>query len=135
MSASWPPCRLAYFTGGVDGFGKGFAAAGYMNSGEATGTVLMLRWLRRGSPSSAIGLLEQQLDDSILANDGPGRGAYGSVFNLPRLMGIGPEELVDDAVAPALTYRSQYPSQMGPSGAALVEQALAHLAERTRGKP
>ncbi len=118
---------VAYYAGGVDGFGKGYGAAVYSRSGEALITVGILQRLRGGDTKAATDMLEIQLD-SLLVDNSVGREAYRSVFNLPRLVGVGSEALVDQNAAPAVAYRAQFPSSS--SSKAAVDGAIAQLARR-----
>jgi hypothetical protein len=120
---------VAYYAGGVHGFGKGYGAAIYSRSGEARTTVGILQRLRSGDTKAATDMLEIQLD-SLLVDSSVGWEAYRSVFNLPRLVGVGSEALVDQNAAPAVAYRAQFPPSPSSSSKAVVDGAIAQLAKR-----
>lgn len=100
----------------------------YFRSAEARTTVGILQRLRGGDTKAATDMLEIQLD-SLLVDNSVGREAYRSVFNLPRLVGVGSGTLVDQAAALAVTYRAQFPSSPSSSSKAVVDGAIAQLAK------
>jgi hypothetical protein len=123
----------AFYAGGVVGFGKGYLAAVFAASDGTGPTVSMLRRLREGDPAPVVDALETQLDGLIIQN-GVGPEAYGSIFNLTRLVGVGDAQAVDRSARAALKYRAEFPSVMPADAKAEVDAALAKLAKRTTGK-
>ena len=123
---------LAFYAGGVTGFGEGYNAALFSESAGAASTVLMLRNLRQGDVKPAIDSLELQLD-SLIAQNSIGRKGFQSLFNVPRLAGVGDARVVDRGASAALKYRAEFPSLMPPSAKAEVDAALAELARRASG--
>ena len=119
---------IAFYAGGVTGFGRGFDAALFSESGGAATTVLMLRKLRGGDTKPAVDMLELQLDSQIVQND-VGRKGFESVFNLPRLVGVGDTGTIDRGARAALKYRAEFPSVMPGAARVEVDAALAKLAK------
>jgi hypothetical protein len=124
---------VAYCAGGVHGFGQGYAAALFSRSGEITADVTILRRLNSGDLKPAQRLLEVRLDGLIVANH-VGRPGFRSVFNLPRLLGVASEAVIDRNAAAAIGYRAEVPSPpysvKPPVGEAL--ESLARNVERER---
>jgi hypothetical protein len=123
----------AFYAGGVVGYSKGYLAAVFADSVATGPTVSMLRKLRQGDAKPVVDALEIQLDMLIIQNS-VGREAYGSTFNLPRLVGVGDAQDVDRSARAALRYRAEFPSVMPAEQKAEVDAALAKLAKRTAGK-
>ncbi len=122
---------MAYYAGGVVGFGKGYAAALYSQSADAIRTVSILRKLRTDDTKTPIAMLESQLDELIILNR-VGRQAYDSLFNLPRLIGVGSTGLVDKVASSAVPYRAEFPSTAPSPLKASVDDALTELATRVQ---
>ena len=118
---------VAFYAGGITGFGKGYDAALFAESAGAASTVLMLRKLREGEVKPALDTLELQLDSEIVQNQ-VGRKGYQSLFNLPGLVGVGDTRAVDRGASAALKYRETFPSPLSPPAKAEVDAALAQLA-------
>jgi hypothetical protein len=123
---------VAFFAGGVVGFGRGYNAALFAESSGAASTVLMLRKLHEGDSKPALNLLELQLDSQIVDNS-VGRKGFESIFNLPRLVGFGDTQAVDRSARTALKYRAEVPSPVPPPAKAEIDAALADLARREAG--
>jgi hypothetical protein len=123
---------VAFFAGGVVGFGRGYNAALFAESSGAASTVLMLRKLHEGDSKPALDMLELQLDSQIIQNN-VGRKGFESVFNLPRLAGVGDTQAVDRSARAALKYRAEFPSLVSAPAKAEIDAALADLARREAG--
>jgi hypothetical protein len=119
---------IAYYAGGISGFGKGYSAAMFSQSAEAGPTVFSLRRLRAGDAKATINFLELQLDGLLVQND-ECRAPFHSVFNLPLLVGVGTSAEVDKNAGAALAYRTEFPSQAQPPLKAAIDRSLAHLAK------
>lgn len=125
---------LAYFAGGVHGFGKGHAASQYLESGDTKWTVYMLRQLRKGDTNSTIGILETRLDSLILQYD-RNQNAYQSIFNLPKFAFPDFTATMDNLVSPAIDYRREFPSQCPVQEVkVLIDESLSRLDSRKRDK-
>jgi len=125
---------LAFYAGGVAGFGNGFNAALFMEgSSTASLTVFELRKLREGDVKPVVDMLELQLD-SLIVQHRFGRSGYESLFNLPRLAGVGNMPGPDKGARGVLKYRTEFPSAMPPPGKAELDAALADLARQAAGK-
>ncbi len=117
----------AYYAGGVSGFGKGYSAALFSRSADAAQTVSILRKLRGGDATAPIGPLELQLDSLIILNRVT-RQSYSSLFNLPRLVGVGSPDTIDKLASSAVAYRAEFPSTAPPELKTSIDGALAELA-------
>ena len=123
---------VAFFAGGVVGFGRGYNAALCAESSGAASTVVMLRKLHEGDAKPALEMLELQLDSQIVQNH-VGRKGFESVFNLSHLAGAGDTRSVDRSARAALKYCAEFPSLLAPSAKAEIDAALANLAKRPAG--
>jgi hypothetical protein len=119
---------IAYYAGGASGFGKGYSAALFSQSGSAGPTVFILRKLRTGDTKAAIDMLESELDSLVILNS-VGRESFRSSFNLPRLAGVGSTAVIDKGASSALAYRTEFPSSAQPPVKAAIDDALAQLAK------
>ena len=124
---------VAYYSGGVSGFSKGYSAALFEQSGGAGPTVFVLRKLRGGDAKTAIEILELQLDSLVVQNK-TGRESFRSCFNLPRLAGVGSMATIDKGASSVVAYRAQFPSPAQPPLKAVVDSALTDLARHAREK-
>ena len=124
---------IAYYAGGISGFGKGYSAALFSQSRDAGPTVFSLRRLRAGDSKAAIGMLELQLDGLLIQNS-ECRESFRSSFNLPVRMGIGATADVDKNAGAALAYRAEFPSLAQPPLKAAVDRALAQLSKHVHEK-
>ncbi len=120
---------IAYYAGGVSGFGKGYSAALFESSADAAHTVFILRKLRGGDAKAPIRSLESQLDGLIILNRVT-RQSYSSLFNLPRLVGVGSPGTIDKLASSAVAYRAEVPSTAPPELKTAIDGALAELATR-----
>ena len=123
---------VAFYIGGLKGFSDGYGAAGFMQGGSAVTTVFMLRKLRGGDVEPVRDALEMQLDWLVVQRR-IGRSGYESVFNLPRIVGVG-DTMPSKGDRAVLKYRGEFPSAMPPPGKAEIDAALADLARKSARK-
>lgn len=122
---------VAFYSGGVAGFDKGWLAARYSQSVDAQITVHILRKLRSSDATAATAIVEGQLDQLVVQNS-LGRGPYCSLFNLINLVGIGSAADIDKAASAAIAYRREFPSPAQEPLRRAVSEALTQLEHRVR---
>ena len=122
---------IAYYVGGVSGFGKGYDCALFERSANARQTIVVLRKLRAGETKAPIEWLESELDNMIILNHS-GREGDRSLFNAVRLIGVESPGLIDKLASSAVTYRAEFPSTAPPALKTYIDGALAELATRVR---